>query len=336
MTRKTRMARRLFWLPLLLSLLLLFAACPAPTPAVSENPASDFVYTVTDEGTVEINRYIGTDTTVIIPEKIEGKPVTTLFGERSAAYPNAIDRGAFEGTSVQTVVLPASLKSIGTRAFRDCAALTSATLKVNASLKTVAASAFENCTALEVLSFSDTELTRVEARAFYGCTALKQIHLPAGVTAIGDEAFYGCSALGDLFLPESLVTLGRMAVAECPSLETVTIPKDLDLLAQDAARLYGLPALERLIFSAGREALTGYKFFSLSEGVEITVPESVERFSPETFVFDGNVRLVFLGDAPELVGSADFSGTPTIYYDPTGEGWDTCEWAAKYLPEAER
>ena len=43
----------------------------------TRNPASDFEYIVRDTG-VTIQRYIGTDTTVVIPERIENQPVTAL------------------------------------------------------------------------------------------------------------------------------------------------------------------------------------------------------------------------------------------------------------------
>ena len=46
--------------------------------AAEANPASDFEYAVNKDGGITITKYIGTDTDVVIPEKIEGKNVTVI------------------------------------------------------------------------------------------------------------------------------------------------------------------------------------------------------------------------------------------------------------------
>jgi hypothetical protein len=66
------------------------------------------------EGGVELKSYNGKDTTVVIPDVYEGKPV------------RSIGDGAFSGiTFVESVVVPVGVRSIGNEAFRGCYQLTS-------------------------------------------------------------------------------------------------------------------------------------------------------------------------------------------------------------------
>ena len=58
------------------------------------NPASDFEYTVSDNGYVGIEKYIGKNKDVVIPEKIDDKPVT------------AIGICAFAESDIESVVIP--------------------------------------------------------------------------------------------------------------------------------------------------------------------------------------------------------------------------------------
>lgn len=87
---------------------------------------------------------------------------------------NTLPTGAFKvtgtpGMSLQSIILPSSLTSIG-------------------------AEAFFGCTALNDIILPNT-LTALGSAAFKGCTSLPGITIPASVTAIGAEAFFGCSSL---------------------------------------------------------------------------------------------------------------------------------------------
>lgn len=46
--------------------------------AADAGPASDFEYKAIEEGGITITEYMGTDTAMVIPEKIDGKNVTAI------------------------------------------------------------------------------------------------------------------------------------------------------------------------------------------------------------------------------------------------------------------
>ena len=303
------------------------APTTAPTtPPPTESPATDFVYQVSEAGDcVYINQYVGTSETVVIPAKIDGLPVVSIVGVRNSGN---FEKGAFEGSQIQSVTIPESVTSIGLDAFKDCTKLTQVTVSEN--IKIIQGGAFRNCVALKRMDLSQTKVQIIDYTAFYGCTALTEIKFSNNLTEIGRKAFAECTALLVLDFPDSLIKVDGGAFDNCTSLKVVTIPEKLELYSLTASSFSNVPALEKIIFKEGRKEIKGYAFFAVTSNPEIVIPESVETFSPYPFFLYPDAKFVFSGDCPEIVEKNDFYGTPTIYYDPSTQGWDTCIWKDQY------
>ena len=71
---------------------------------------NDFRYEV-DDGKVTITRYKGIGGDVVIPDTIDGRPVTS------------IGVSAFGRTKLTSITLPNSITTIGRDAFEDCPAV---------------------------------------------------------------------------------------------------------------------------------------------------------------------------------------------------------------------
>ena len=117
---------------------------------VSAAGTGDFTYTTSGSGVV-ITGYTGNETKLTIPEYIGGKPVV------------GIGANAFYGKNLKSVSIPATCKSIGDSAFKQCMSLETVTLA--SGVETIGNSAFE------------------------ACYALTSINLPKSVTSIGLNAF---------------------------------------------------------------------------------------------------------------------------------------------------
>ena len=77
----------------------------------------DFEYEINYEDCITILEYKGSDTSVTIPDTIDGRKVTSIGGY------------AFRDcTSLTSVTIPDSVTSIEQYAFRDCTSLTSVTI----------------------------------------------------------------------------------------------------------------------------------------------------------------------------------------------------------------
>lgn len=87
-------------------------AANTPSAPSEEKPKSDakYTYTVSDDR-VTITGYSGTDTTLVIPDTVDGLPVV------------GIGREAFKGASFGEVILPSSLERIDWFAFSECTSL---------------------------------------------------------------------------------------------------------------------------------------------------------------------------------------------------------------------
>ena len=108
-----------------------------------------------------------------------------------------IGRFAFRYMSIESIVFPDSLESIGQLAFWDCWYLKDITFGAN--LKYISNDAFPCCRGLETVILPDSVIQLGE-QAFYGCNRLKKIQIPAGVTSIGVNTFYECSQLEQLII----------------------------------------------------------------------------------------------------------------------------------------
>jgi len=94
---------------------------------------SDFAYT-TKDGTITITAYLGKQKAVIIPDEISGCPVTHIA---DAAFEN--------NHTLEKVILPSSLQTIGWFAFRGCIALCE--VEIPANVSKIEYGAFDNCNA---------------------------------------------------------------------------------------------------------------------------------------------------------------------------------------------
>ena len=111
----------------------------------------------------------------------------------------SIDDGTFYGQlMLQSVSLPASIKSIGKNAFYYCTNLQS--IVIPNSVETIG------------------------DWAFMLCKSVADVSLGSSLKSIGDGAFASCSSFQEVVIPEGCTTIGRMAFFNCESLTSVTVP----------------------------------------------------------------------------------------------------------------
>ena len=152
-------------------------------------PAEYFKYSKNNWGIV-IEKYIGEDPIVVIPNEIEDLPVLV------------IGNGAFQNRkALKAVHLPETLQTINDWAFGYCSGLTEIRLP--------------------------DELKYIGGAAFWYCTGLTEVHFPAYLQVIGWWAFEGCANLTDVYFPVALQKIGAKAFATCMSLENFHVPRNL-------------------------------------------------------------------------------------------------------------
>lgn len=123
------------------------------TEAGPAEPSAPLPYTYeTEDGEVTILSYTGTAQELIVPSEIDGCPVTEIA------------EGAFAGSSLTSVVLPATLEELGWFAFRDSKSLRNVT--VGSALDEIGYGAFDGCPAALTLICPKDSYAEKYAKSF--------------------------------------------------------------------------------------------------------------------------------------------------------------------------
>lgn len=116
-----------------------------------------------------------------IPQTYNGKPVVVIQNS-----------GFKDCSSLTSILIPSSIKSIGINAFENCSNITEITIPEGVTL--IGNNTFKGCVKLASASFP-TSIESFGANAFAGCTSLTSIVLPKNIQEIGANAFANCSKL---------------------------------------------------------------------------------------------------------------------------------------------
>lgn len=138
----------------------------------------------------------------------------TLDLEKTALI--TIPNAAFSSmTSLENLVLPASVKTIGEQALKDCTHLTAVNL---AGVNVVGDSAFEGCASLGAVNLSQVQT--LGEKAFTGCSNLTlaaDTNLSQALKTIGESAFENCGKLTGVDLSQ-VEAIGAAAFKNCEKL----------------------------------------------------------------------------------------------------------------------
>lgn len=237
------------------------------------NPASDFAYTA-DGGEVTITDYIGTSEHVLIPDAIDGLPVTAL-GHR-----------AFYEKTVTTVVVPDSVTEIGAACFSGDNYLVS--LKLPDGLKRLPPASLESCMRLYDFDLPQS-LEKIYSSVFEFNYYLTHLTLPSSLTEIEQLNFIGLYGLQSLTLAEDnaafkldetnglLMTADGTRLLHCFSdivpAEEIILPEGVKIV--DPFAFHYDYDVERIVLPEGVETIGAMAFAMCPNLTEIVIPASV-------------------------------------------------------------
>ena len=124
---------------------------------------------------------------------------------------------SFAGTALTRLVLPASMKEIGSSAFEDCHQLRN--VQFNTGLQNIKDHAFKNSGLVSLELPND--IKEIGEWAFEGCASLKSVQIPSSVTNLGMGAFYYCTALESVVIPTTLTNFNDRTFNGCRNLSAV-------------------------------------------------------------------------------------------------------------------
>ena len=193
-------------------------------------------------------------------------------------------------TSLEEVILPGSLESIGDYAFYGCKGLK--TVEMKNKVTTVGAYAFQNCTGLKTVTCSDTLATMGEY-AFSGCTALTEISLPGSLATIPNYAFQKCTGLRKLTVGEGTEEISQSAFETCTGLFDISLPESLTTIRHYAFR--GCTSLEELRLPDSIQNLGYQTFANCTRLSSANYPASLTTMLSHYFSYSNHYGSTFAG-----------------------------------------
>ena len=239
-----------------------------------------------------------------------------------------IPQKAFINISKLTnIVIPASVRYIGTQAFYGCTAL-------------------ENIAFLEAKQGDEAELT-IDSYAFQKCKALTEINFPAHLKSVSFDAFNACTSLTDINVTKGCADYGSVngmltdgsgkTIVYCPTAKkgVVRVPASIENIQSEAflycdkinevifssaivsigeKAFYGCASLRRVSFEgsdSANETTIGKAAFSRCYALTSVVFEdnsNVAYIMQEAFAHDFALTSFTFGAATKEVGASAFEG----------------------------
>ncbi len=199
---------------LVFAMLIMLAAVPITAGAAEGD--TNFEYTVLEDGTIQIDKYIGTDTDVIIPEEIDGRKVTVIGWGASIINEN-----------VTSVEMPNTVTKLSAGCFNDSTSLEKINLSTN--IKIIERGSFGGCISLKDIEIPDN-VEIIEWGAFASCTSLSRITIPSKVKEVGEGTFGGCINLESVVIQEGVKRISKYAFTSCTKLSAVYFPKGIEYI----------------------------------------------------------------------------------------------------------
>lgn len=234
----------------LLLVCILCALIPMSAQKVISAKVAGVIYEALSDSTAKVTGWEHKSTSLSIPSslKIKGKirkvvaiaPRAFAKDEQGSItdivlpkYLVEIGEEAFKGSDVTSILMPNTVKNLGTHAFEDCKKLKEVTL--SSSLTLIPMAAFRGCDALQELQVP-ASVTKIADLAFEA-SGLKEMELPMGVETVGAGAFYNCQQLEKLAFPNSLKKLGVCCFLYCNKLKSLTLPDQKPRRMQPSANI---------------------------------------------------------------------------------------------------
>ncbi|MCL4181519.1 MAG: formylglycine-generating enzyme family protein [Verrucomicrobia bacterium] len=260
-----------------------------------------------DNGTVTIMGYTGPGGDVVIPDTINGLPVTR------------IREGVFNANELLTsVTIPYSITSIGESALANCTRLTAITVDaLNPVYSSLDGVLFDkNQTTLIQCPGGRAEtytipngVTSIGEAAFSGCARLTSVTIPNSVTSIGDYAFFGCAGLTSVTIPESVTSIAEYAFSGCTGLTSITLPDSVTSIGGWA--FSGCAGLTSVTIGSSVTSIGGGAFYGCTGLTSVTIPNSVTSIG---LAFQGCTGLtsVTIPNSVTRIGGWAFEGCTSL------------------------
>ncbi len=309
-------------------LIILVGIIVIPKQVKAEETYGDLTYVENDDGTIEITDCSNSATSVVVPEKINGKSVTSIEDD---AFCNC--------SSLKSIYIPAEIKIniddyFGIY-FRECSSLE----QIEVSTDSKYYSSYDGCLynkdksillrcpegKKSVNIYSDTK--QIGDRSFYNCTLITKIDL-MNTQYCGWGSFFECTKLAEITISDDFEGFEYNTFDYCNSLEVIKIPTNSQKYFIENEILYNKSKTKIILASKKQAQVTitipdtvkeiGPGAFSYATINKVIIPKTVSKIGDWAF-YGGKINnITFLGDCSQIGGLAlmQVEGKICIYSSP--------------------
>ena len=259
--------------------------------AISRGTEGDYDYEEYEDG-ICITKYNGSDERVQIPDTIKDKNVLQV-GNGDVVV---------DFNTVNCVILPSGLKSIGAAAFKNLNSINDGSDHPYGEINDE----------FMVEGISDS-ITYIGEEAFAGCK-FENFTWPSGAKMINAKTFFEAD-ISSITLPDTLTNIGRESFAYS-SLKSISIPETVSAVSEGSFRC--CKRLDKVLLEDGVENLCDFAFYETEQMKEISLPDSVKLIGSSCFVGSGISEIRIPKDAEaghtseDTLGSEPFSEYTTL------------------------
>lgn len=238
--------------------------------------------------------------------------------------------------NLKTVIIPASVKSVGSRAFYFKRTATTKAKTVNLLAtdskiesiewksgvqadRVIYSEAFHGNTSLKKLTLPETTGDTLDIRpyAFYANTALSEVRagsgtentLPSGLTDLGEGAFFWCASL-EKFSVGQCKSLGVKAFEKCINLKEISIP---DNITEIPERLCYDTRISKMTISPQVKKIGAGAFFGCHfDTLDLSRYTNIEEIGPVAFAYVDTVLEITNGKGTKCYNYANNGITATM------------------------
>ena len=206
----------------------------------------------------------------------------------------------YTNESIIDVELPSGLLDIGKGAF---ASSTLESIVIPSTVKHIGSSAFSYCNKLESVSLNSCNITQINRNTFMS-TDITSITLPDTVKFIDQQAFYGCANMKTFISGTDLTLIGSDAFSGCSALETVSLSDSCEALFNNAFN--GCIKLSQIDLK--NVSILGYSCFGQSGLTSLTLPDTLIKVEGSCLSNCKNLETVTLGNGLTSLAHMMFYG----------------------------
>ena len=231
-----------------------------------------------------------------------------------------IGKLAFAKSKIVNLTIPASVRSIGDKAFYTnynvaSQPLANVTFEEGSQLTSLGSNVFENSFNITNISLPNS-ITNMGSYVFDNCTGLTTANVPSNLTSIPNGTFYNCKSLSSVTVGNRITSIGSYAFSNCSGLTSINLPSSVTTIGSDA--FSNCTSMNSFTIPSGVTSIGQSAFYNCSNLTTLIIPSSVLSIGNSAFSDCRKLTSIIINkDTPPAIGTSVFSNSTCLIYVPS-------------------